>query len=297
MTRILLTGASGQLGTELRRVNWPSETELVTPSRESMDLARPDQLLEQIVELRPDAICNSAAYTQVDQAESEIALTWTLNADAPAAMSAAARRLSIPFVHISTDYVFGDGQGPWREGDKAAPTSVYGASKRAGEIAVLSAWEQAVVIRTAWVVSPWRSNFVKTMLRLANEHEELRVVGDQRGCPTIARDLANAVQTVLLRQLANPGSPAGVFHFVNAGEASWAELADAVMADAALHNLPTARVTAITTAEFPTVVRRPADSRLATDRLTECYGIVPRPWRHALAQIMAEIALQGGPTT
>lgn len=293
MTRILLTGSAGQVGTELRRLDWPPGTELLTPPRGRLDLSRPRDLAELVAELRPQAICNSAAYTQVDQAQSDIARAWALNAEAPAVLAATAQRLSIPLVHISTDYVFGDGNGYRREDDTAAPASVYGASKRAGELAVLAACERAVVIRTAWVVSPWRSNFVKTMLRLASDRDELRVVGDQLGCPTIARDLAGAIQTVLLRQLSEPPAPTGIFHFVNAGQASWAELAEAVMAEAAAWNLPTAKVVAIATSDYPTPVKRPSDSRLASDRLIESYGIVPRPWRQALAETVAEIASQG----
>lgn len=292
MTRVLVTGSGGQVGIELARLEWPQGIELLVPARRELDLANARGIAEYLAAAQPDAIVNPAAYTGVDAAETDVAAAYAVNALAPAAMAAYARRAEIPLVHFSTDYVFGSGSGFRLEGDPPAPTSVYGASKLAGELAVTAACEGGVVIRTAWVVSPWRRNFVETMLRLARDRDEISVVADQRGCPTIAGDLAAAARTVTVALLNREAPGGGVVHFVNAGEASWAELAEETMALARQQQLPHARVRPIGSDEYPTPVKRPSDSRLATDRIRERFKIEPRPWQDALAETVAALAAQ-----
>jgi dTDP-4-dehydrorhamnose reductase len=196
----------------------------------------------------------------------------------------------IPLVHVSTDYVFdGSKTEPYGEDDPVAPINVYGASKEGGEQAVRTTNPRHAIVRTAWVVSPHRANFLRTMLRLGAQRDELRVVDDQRGCPTFAIDLAAALQTVALGMMEAQAAPAGTFHMVNGGEATWAEFAGAIFAESSKRGGPSARVTPITTAEYPTPARRPHNSRMATSKLTGSYGIVPRPWPDALGDAMAEL--------
>lgn len=285
---ILITGGAGQVGTELRQLAWPEGVAIHAPDRAALDLADPGSV-ERIMAARSwDAVISSGAYTAVDKAESEVREAWLVNAVAPAILARKAAEAGIPIVHVSTDYVFdGSKDGFYAESDPVAPLNVYGASKEGGEQAVRTANSRHAIVRTAWVVSRHRSNFVTTMLRLATKRDEIRVVGDQRGCPTFAGDLAAAIQTVALRLIADPAAPTGTFHFVNAGEASWAEFAHAIFAASARHGGPQPKVTAITTAEYPTPAKRPHNSRLATDRIAAHFGIRPRPWRDALDDVIA----------
>ena len=287
---ILVTGGSGQVGTELRALAWPAGVAVHAPGRDELDLADPASVERALASRAWSAVVSSGAYTAVDRAEGDVAQAWLVNAVAPAILASHARRAGIPIVHVSTDYVFdGSGEGFYAETDPVAPLGVYGASKEGGEQAVRSAGARHAILRTAWVVSPHGSNFLKTMLRLGAGRDELRVVGDQRGCPTFAGDLARALQAVTLRLIADADAPAGTFHFVNAGEASWAEFAVAIFAASARRGGRQPRVETITTAEYPTPARRPANSRLATSRIREAFGIEPRPWPEALEEAVAAL--------
>jgi dTDP-4-dehydrorhamnose reductase len=279
---ILLTGGTGQVGIELQALAWPSGVTLHAPGRELLDLADETSLTRVLAGRRWSAVISSGAYTAVDKAEADVAEAWRVNAVAPAILAAKAAEAGAPIVHLSTDYVFaGSKDDYYVEDDPVAPINVYGASKEGGEQAVRTANPRHAIIRTAWVVSPHGRNFVKTMLRLAAERDELTIVADQQGCPTFAADLASAVQRVTLQML-EAGSAPGTYHFVNDGEASWSEFAEAIFAGSARRGGPTARVRPIPTAEFPTPARRPANSRLATDKLRRTFEIRPRPWREAL---------------
>jgi dTDP-4-dehydrorhamnose reductase len=288
---ILITGGAGQVGTELRHLAWPDGVSIHTPDRAALNLADPDSVERILASRSWGGVISSGAYTAVDKAESEVRDAWLVNAVAPAILARQAAKAGIPLVHVSTDYVFdGSKDGFYVEDDPVAPLNVYGASKEGGEQAVRSANPRHAIVRTAWVVSRHRSNFVKTMLRLGAERDEVRVVSDQRGCPTFAADLAAALQTVLLRLAQDEAAQTGTYHFVNAGEASWAEFAAAIFASSARHGGPQPKVTPITTADFPTPAKRPRNSRLATTKIAADFGIRPRPWREALDDTIASLA-------
>ncbi|KSV62431.1 hypothetical protein N185_08445 [Sinorhizobium sp. GW3] len=288
LRRILITGGTGQVGSELLRRQWASDIELVAPSRRELDLSNCDQIEQYIAEGDFSAVVNSGAYTAVDRAENEILAAWRTNALAPAAIAAATKACGIPIVHVSTDYVFDGAKGaPYAEEDRVAPLGVYGASKEAGEQAVRTGNPRHVILRTAWVFSPHGSNFVKTMLRLGNERSLIRVVNDQRGCPTAAVDIAGALSTVALRLIEDKGSPVGTYNFVNAGDATWYELACEIFErrKAARYGIPT--LEPIETREYPTPAQRPANSLLATDKWSRDFGWKPRHWRLALHEMLA----------
>jgi dTDP-4-dehydrorhamnose reductase len=287
---ILLTGGTGQLGLELQRYAWPHDVRLHAPDRAALDLAQPDAIAR-VIAARPwAAVINAAAYTAVDKAESEVAAAWSLNADAPALLAAETARTGIPLLHVSTDYVFsGVKAEPYVEDDAVGPLGVYGTSKEKGEQAVRSANARSVIIRTAWVVSEHRANFVKTVLRLARERDRLAIVADQTGCPTSARDLAAALARIALRLATDGAAPAGTFHVTNAGCTSWHGLAREVVRLAFDGRQGAPVVDAITTAEYPTPARRPMNSRLATGKVAAAYGILLRPWQDAVAEIVAAL--------
>lgn len=288
---ILVVGGGGQVGLELQRLSLPQGVSITAPSRGELDITD-EASVKAVVASRPwGAVINTAAYTAVDKAETEIAEAWRINALAPAILAQETARAKIPLVHVSTDYVFdGKGEGFYRESDPVAPIGVYGASKEGGEQAVRTANRRHAIVRTAWVVSAHRGNFVKTMLRFGAEREEMSVVADQIGCPTIAGDLADALLTIAVRLASDADAPTGTYHFVNGGETSWHGFAEEIFAQAKARGLKTpATVKAIATSDYPTPARRPANSRLSTTTLTADYGIVPRPWQAALADVMAEL--------
>lgn len=289
--RILVTGGTGQVGIELGRRSGT----VVAPGRAELDLANPHEIAAVIGSQPWTAVINAAAYTAVDKAEHDVATAWHLNAVAPAVIATETARLGIPLIQVSTDYVFdGSKAGAYLPTDATGPLGVYGASKLAGEIAVRSASPRHAIVRTAWVVSAHRANFVRTMLRLGAERDHLRVVADQHGSPTSAADLADALLAVAAR-LADPAVPGGTWHFVNDGEASWHDLAAAIFAGSARRGGAVPSLEAITTADYPTPARRPANSRLDTTTLERDFGIKPRPWQAALDDILAEL-LDGQPT-
>ncbi|GJE28104.1 dTDP-4-dehydrorhamnose reductase [Methylobacterium organophilum] len=284
---ILILGGAGQVGTELQAFPWPEGVRLSAPDRASLDITDEAAVAATVAERPWAAVINTAAYTAVDKAESEVGAAWRLNALAPAYLAAATARAGIPLVHVSTDYVFdGAGEGAYAPDAPIGPRSVYGASKAAGEMAVRSAHPRHAIVRTAWVVSPHRGNFVKTMLRLAGERDTLTVVADQHGCPTSAADLAAALATIALRLARDPQAPTGTFHCVNDGVTTWHGFAQAIVAGSARRGGRSIPVEGIPTSAYPTPARRPANSQLSTASLTEAYGIQPRPWQSALDDIL-----------
>jgi dTDP-4-dehydrorhamnose reductase len=262
--------------------------------RERLDLGDTDAIAHMVAsghEGQPwAAVINGAAYTAVDKAESDQVTAWQINALAPAAFAQVCAQAGIPLVQVSTDYVFaGDKDGAWEVDDPVAPIGVYGASKLGGELAVRTSGTRHAIVRTAWVVSAHGSNFVKTMLRVGAERGTLRVVDDQRGSPTSASDLARALMTIALRLARDEAAPVGTFHFRNAGATSWAGFAAEIFRQSALRGGPVATVEPISTTEYPTPARRPANSLLSHGAIAEAYGITPRPWQQALGDILDEL--------
>jgi dTDP-4-dehydrorhamnose reductase len=236
-------------------------------------------------------IVSAAAFTAVDKAEAERDAAFAVNQAGAAAIATAARRLDVPLIHLSTDYVFdGTKPDPYVESDPTGPTGVYGASKLAGEEAVLAAHDNVAILRTAWVYSPFGANFVKTMLRLAADRDEVSVVADQRGNPSSALDLADGIIAVAANMLAS-SDPArrGIFHMTGRGDASWAEFAAAIFEASAAGGGPSARVKPIGTADYPTPARRPANSRLAGDKLARAHHVRLPEWRQSTATIVARL--------
>jgi dTDP-4-dehydrorhamnose reductase len=261
------------------------------PSRSELDISDAHSVARIMGRQAWSAVVNAAAYTQVDKAESEIGEAWRINALGPALLAAASASAGVPLIHVSTDYVFdGEADRPYREGDRVGPLGVYGASKEGGEQAVRTANAHHVIVRTAWLVSSHRSNFLKTMLRLGAERPELAIVADQVGCPTMAADLASALSEITIRHVCDPAAPSGTYHFVNAGETSWHGFADEIFKQARARGLPTPAIKPIPASDYPTPARRPSNSRLSTEKLSSDFGIMPPPWQAGLGAIIDELS-------
>jgi dTDP-4-dehydrorhamnose reductase len=287
--KLLVLGAGGQVGHELCRLAWPAGYQLAAFGRDSVDITEHDAVVAAVARERPDIVINAAAYTAVDRAESEPDAAWAGNCTGPANLAAACHGAAIPLIHLSTDYVFdGSKTAPYREDDPVKPLGIYGSSKEAGDRAVRDALARHVILRTAWVYSAHGHNFVKTMLRLAGERPLLRVVADQIGSPTSAADIAAAIGAVVQRLDAG-NSSWGTYHFAGGGAVSWHGFAEAIFELAEPWRGPPPRIEAITTADYPTPARRPANSVLDCSRIGEVFGIVPRPWRQALAEVIGEL--------
>jgi dTDP-4-dehydrorhamnose reductase len=294
MSNILLIGSNGQVGWELARALLPLGRVLV-PERNQCDLASLDALTALVNSLRPDVIVNAAAYTAVDKAEGETNLAMTVNARAPGALAAAARHYGALLVHYSTDYVFdGKKAGAYSETDAPNPGSVYGRSKLAGEEAVRDAGADHLIFRTSWVYAARGKNFLKTILRLAGEREELRIVADQFGAPTWARLIAEVTALALQQDLARRKRgdfESGTFNLTAAGETSWHGFAGAIIAAARARGakLMCRTVVPITTAKYPLPAARPGNSRLAGDKLAERYGLTMPEWEDCMQLCLAEL--------
>jgi dTDP-4-dehydrorhamnose reductase len=291
--KLLVTGKGGQLARSLaERARRHEQIELHFAGRPDFDLERPEMLADHIRALAPDAVINAAAYTAVDKAEDEPELAQRINAQAPALLAAAAREAGARFVQISTDYVFdGSGSGPYREDRPTAPIGAYGRSKCAGEEGVRAASPDHVVIRTAWVYSPFGANFVKTMIRLAGERDELRVVADQRGNPSSALDLADGILALCERWRSGEDTGLGkTYHLAGSGEASWAEFAEATFEECEANGLKSARVVPIATADYPTRAVRPANSTLDSSLFAHDVGFRMPEWRSSLSEVVRALA-------
>ncbi|MGH8619777.1 MAG: dTDP-4-dehydrorhamnose reductase [Burkholderiales bacterium] len=299
--RILLTGATGQVGWELARTLMPLG-KVIIADRTRCDLAQPRTLAAAVDEVRPDVIVNAAAYTAVDKAEDETALAMAVNAEAPGELAKAARRHGALLAHYSTDYVFDGGQySPYRETDPTGPLGTYGRSKLAGEEAVAASGADHVIFRTSWVYAARGKNFLLTMLRLAREREQLRVVVDQFGAPTWARLIAETTALALQQDLARRHEGAfesALVHLTAAGSTSWHGFASAIVDAAREQGMPLQcrEVIPITTAEYPLPSPRPANSRLAGDRLAQRYGLEMPAWEWCLHLCLAELQPAAGPS-
>ncbi len=283
--RIVITGKDGQIVSALKELGaTEDDIEIITLGRPALDLTQPDALEETIRAADPDVIISAAAYTAVDKAEVEADLAQVINGVAPGELARVARLLDVPILHLSTDYVFdGTKASPYTEEDATGPVSVYGRSKLAGECAIAAATDNYVILRTAWVYSPFGSNFVKTMLRLAETRERLDIVADQRGCPTYALEIAH-VLLLIARQIVTDPDPTlrGIFHLAAPGEASWAEFAEAIFTGLEKRTGKHVTVNPIPSSQYPTAALRPANSRLSGEKLLEIYGLQLDPWRISL---------------
>jgi len=284
--RILLTGADGQLGQELQQTLMPLG-EVVALTRQELDLSQDEQIRQLVQQVRPSMIVNSAAYTAVDKAESEVDLAQAVNGTAPTILAEEAEKIGALLLHVSTDYVF-DGQKntPYLESDSTHPLSSYGKSKLAGEIGIQQVTDNYLILRTAWVYGAYgKGNFVKTMLRLGKDREELRVVADQVGSPSWAKDIAEAIAQLLQTDAT------GIYHFTNSGVASWYDFAIAIFEEARALGFPlkVQRVIPITTADYPTPATRPAYSVLSGKKITDTLGDYPPYWRDSLRKMLKQL--------
>jgi len=293
--RLLLVGANGQVGDALRRSLAPLGEVIATTRSgrlddqagcESLDLADLDAIAPLVARVRPDVVVNAAAYTAVDRAEDESELAFRINAQAVERLANACADRDIPLVHYSTDYVF-DGRGtrPYRQDDPTAPLGVYGHSKRDGELAIARSGTRHIILRTAWVYGLHGHNFLRTMLRVGAERDELRVVADQYGCPTPAWLIADVTAAILRGGIVE----SGIRHLVTDGQTTWHGFAEAIFEEASRRGLIARRprVAAITTADYPTRAERPAYSVLDTGRLRQDYSLDLPDWRDALTRTLA----------
>ncbi|MCX3078641.1 dTDP-4-dehydrorhamnose reductase [Klebsiella michiganensis] len=280
--KVLLTGANGQLGQCLQdRV--PNDWDVWATDTSELDITNKDLVLAAVSKYKPDVIVNAAAYTAVDKAESDITTARLVNKIGPENLAIAASKNDAMFVHVSTDYVFdGTASIPYEESDETNPLGVYGLTKLEGENAVENVLPNAIILRTAWVFSEYGNNFVKTMLKLAKDRDSLGIVSDQRGCPTYAGDIANAII-----RLIQSNTNGGIFHFCGDEEVSWSEFAQAIF-DTAVEAGKLSKppiINGITTEEYPTPAKRPAYSTLNCSKITT-YGISSSQWRRALKEII-----------
>lgn len=294
MIQILLTGIGGQLGGELQQILAPLG-EVTGVDRQTLDLAQPDQIRQVIGAVKPDLIVNAAAYTAVDKAETETELANAINGTAPRIMAEEAQKLGSAIIHVSTDYVFDGGKNtPYIEEDTPNPINAYGRSKLLGEEGVKNC-HRHIILRTAWVYGTYgKGNFVKTMLRLGTEREELRVVVDQAGTPTWTGDLAQAILQLgkeITSDIADNSALAGIYHFTNSGAISWYDFAVSIFEEAEKLGFPlkVQQVIPITTSEYPTPATRPAYSVLSNQKISKVLGSHPPYWRNGLRQMLQKL--------
>jgi len=280
---ILIFGQTGQVAQELGRYDG-----VTCLSRAQADLSDPAACVAQILAQRPAAVINAAAYTAVDKAEEDEALASVINGEAPAAMAQACADLGIPFVSISTDYVFdGSGSAPWQPKDATGPLGAYGRSKLKGEQLIADAGGTFAILRTSWVVSAHGNNFVKTMLRLGADRDQLSIVADQIGAPTMARDIAAAC-IVMAQQLIGDPAKAGIYHFCSAPQCSWADFAREIFVQAEI----ACAVTDIPSSDYPTPAARPLNSRMDCTLLETAFDIPQPDWRLGLRDILQDLGAQ-----
>ncbi|MGA2894599.1 MAG: dTDP-4-dehydrorhamnose reductase [Xanthobacteraceae bacterium] len=294
--RLMVTGVTGQVGGALLKLPLPADT-VIAAGRDQLDLAKPDRIAAALDHFGPDLIINPAAYTAVDRAEDEKELAFSVNAEAPAAIARWAADRGVPLIHFSTDYVFdGTGSRPWREIDPANPLSVYGASKYAGENAVRTAGGPHLIIRTSWIYAAHGTNFLRTIVRLAKERRELRIVADQVGAPTSAALIAHAVASIVgtdRTALAGRFSESqGLVNVAASGETSWYGFAVAIVEGLKARGVSLAveSIAEIATKDYPTTAKRPANSRLDLTRLGRAFGIEPSKWDLALGIELDQLA-------
>ena len=287
----MITGAYGQVGFCLTQQAQANGWDVLAIDRDKLDITDPQAVTALVKEYQPDAIINAAAHTAVDKAETEIDASYAINRDGPKYLAEAAASVDAVMLHISTDYVFaGDKDGIYSEADPVAPQGVYGASKLAGEQAVAAASPKHIILRTAWVFGEHGNNFVKTMLRLGLQRDQLGIVADQFGGPTYAGDVAAALLVMAEKAVATPATVSwGIYHFAGEPHVNWHQFAQAIFDKAVKHKLLTKvpQLNALTTANYPTPAKRPANSRLDCRKIFTKFGIQPSDWHKALENIAA----------
>lgn len=295
--RLVVTGREGQIAASLlEAAHGRDDVQVIAVGRPQLDLVRPDTVFKALEASRPDIIVSAAAYTAVYQAEDEPDAAFAVNAAGAGKVAEAAARLGVPVIHLSTDYVFdGTKAGAYLETDPTAPLGVYGASKLAGEHAVAAANPHHLILRTAWVYSPFGRNFVKTMLRLAADRDEISVVADQWGNPTSALDIADAVvHAAAMLQGDSNFAAYGVYHLAGSGETNWSGFARQIMGTSQASGGPHARVRDIATSDYPTKAKRPANSRLSSAKFAATFGWTAPAWRGSTEKVVRR--LMGGET-
>ncbi|MBZ9814138.1 dTDP-4-dehydrorhamnose reductase [Mesorhizobium sp. CA7] len=293
--RLAVTGREGQVAASLvESARGRDDIEVIAVGRPALDLARPDTVFAALEAVRPDIVVSAAAYTAVDQAEDDKDLAFAVNATGAGKVAQAAARLGVPIIHLSTDYVFdGAKDGAYVETDPTAPLGVYGASKLAGEEAVAAANPRHLILRTAWAYSPFGRNFVKTMLRLATERDEIAVVADQWGNPTSAFDIAEAI-LLAAASLCDDGnfSGFGVYHLVGTGDVNWSGFARHILDSSREFGGPYAQIRDIAMADYPAKARRPVNSRLSTAKFASAFGWTAPQWRRSTVEIVSRLVLR-----
>jgi len=290
--KIVVTGREGQVVQSLlEKASQRPDLEVIALGRPELDLAKPDTVQRAVTTIKPDLVVSAAAYTAVDLAEDEPELAFVVNAIGAEAVARAAKVCGVPVIHLSTDYVFaGDADEPYVETDVTGPRSVYGSSKLEGERRVAQVNPQQIILRTAWVYSPFGKNFVKTMLRLAETRDVLSVVSDQWGNPTSALDIADAIIQVADHLAVTPDFSAyGVYHLVGTGDTNWSGFARAIFTESAELGGPTAIVADIATADYPTKAARPANSRLSTAKFQKVFNWSTPYWQSSLRDVVAKL--------
>ena len=289
--KIIIIGINGQLGWELNRQGRQNGHHVIAVDLPDFDITDASAIENLITGSSADVVINAAAYTAVDRAEEEPQRAFAINRDGPARLASACAEQGLALIHVSTDYVFdGTKKEPYAESDPVSPLGVYGQSKAAGEEEIRKILPAHIIIRTAWLYGVHGNNFVKTMLRLGKEQEVIRVVADQVGCPTCAADLAGAILIIAEKIAAGNQIQWGTYHYCGAGAASWHGFAEAIF-DLAKQYTPLAvkTVQPITTAEFPTPAKRPANSVLDCSAIKDNFGIQPRPWKESLAEVLQQV--------
>ena len=288
--RLAVTGLKGQVVSALI-ARAPKNVEIIALGRPQLELSRREAVMTSLRHAECDAIINAAAYTQVDKAEAEPEVAMAVNGLGTENVAQAAAALGVPLLHISTDYVF-DGllDRAYREIDPVNPQTAYGKSKLVGEEKVRATHKNHIILRTAWVYSPFSANFVKTMLRLGAERDEISVVSDQKGNPSSACDIADILISIAHRLVRDPSDELrGVFHMTGKGEANWAEFAEEILAIAEQRNYRRVRVNRISSTEYPTAAQRPQNSRLDNSKLREIFGVELPEWRHSVYQCVDQL--------
>jgi dTDP-4-dehydrorhamnose reductase len=283
--RIFIAGEHGQVAQALGRAYKLRSDNVAMVGRSSISVTNASDLLSAVMAFNPGFVINAAGYTAVDKAEDDKEAAFAVNRDGAGFVAAAAKAAGVPVIHLSTDYVFDGGkQAPYRETDPTNPLNVYGESKLAGEIAVASSTSNYVILRTSWVCSPIGHNFVKTMLRLARDRDEITVVDDQWGCPTFAADLAAVIISIGDKLVSADDSSrlCGIYHAAGAGETTWYRFAREIMAQSAAKGGPACRVRAIASSEYPTRAKRPAYSCLDCSKIKRVFDISPPRWQISL---------------